>query len=233
MPVSRAKRWQAGGRHRDGYLTHDVSQVTPNIMPDTADHAPSVCSNSTSDAQLNSDSEREATELHDYHGTSSDERVVVDGSTAPSGRSRSRSTTAGSPAIIKTFWARHVVATVPHAACRDHFALERTYLGYLRTSLALAFLGVFIAQLFRLQHSENHDPVLGFFVLGIPLSCICTGAAIFTNLLGAYRFWRQQNAMLRGKILCGGWEVFATVATVLVTLITLFVLVMAVSIDKG
>lgn len=97
------------------------ARSTPNIMPDTADHAPSVCSNSTSDAQLNSDTEREATELHDYHGTSSDERVVVDGSTAPSGRSRSRSTTSGSPAIIKIFWARHVVATVPHAACRDHF----------------------------------------------------------------------------------------------------------------
>ncbi len=97
------------------------ARSTPNIMPDTADHAPSVCSNSTSDAQLNSDTEREATELHDYYGTSSDERVVVDGSTAPSGRSRSRSTTSGSPAIIKIFWARHVVATVPHAACRDHF----------------------------------------------------------------------------------------------------------------
>ncbi|KAL8758905.1 MAG: hypothetical protein Q9199_001129 [Rusavskia elegans] len=202
-------------------------------MTHTADHAQSVGS-STSDAQLNSDTEqdeREATELHDYHGTSSDERVVVDGSAAPT--ARSRSTTSGSPSTIKTFWARHVVATVPHEACRDHFALERTYLGYLRTSLALAFLAVFIAQLFRLQHSENHDPIFGFFVLGIPLSCICTGAAIFTNLLGAYRFWRQQNAMLRGKILCGGWEVFATVATVLVTLITLFVLVMAVSVKKG
>ncbi|KAL8906139.1 MAG: hypothetical protein Q9171_006395 [Xanthocarpia ochracea] len=112
-------------------------------------------------------------------------------------------------------------------------SLERTYLGYFRTSLALAFLGVFIAQLFRLQHTEKPHPIFGFFVLGIPLSCICTGAAIFTNLLGAYRFWRQQNAMLRGKILCGGWEVYATLVTVLVTLALLFVLVMAVSIKKG
>ena len=95
-------------------------------------------------------------------------------------------------------------------------ALERTYLGYVRTSLALAFLGVFIAQLFRLQHTEKPNPIFGYFVLGIPLSCICTGAAIFTNLLGAYRFWRQQNAMLRGKILCGGWEVYAILVTVLV-----------------
>lgn len=97
-----------------------------------------------------------------------------------------------------------------------HIAIERTYLGYFRTSLALAFLGVFIAQLFRLQHTEHHDPVFGYFVLGIPLSCLCTGAAICVNLLGACRFWRQQNAVLRGKVLSGGWEILATLAVVLV-----------------
>ncbi|KAI4271545.1 MAG: hypothetical protein LQ337_005944 [Flavoplaca oasis] len=169
-------------------------------MAHPADHHAQSVSSSTTEAQPNSDSEqddREATELHDYH--SSDERVVVNGSAAPS--TRSRSTTSRNPSAIKTFWARHVVATVPHEACRDHFAL--------------AFLSVFIAQLFRLQHSENPDPVLGFYVLGKPLSCICTGAAILTNLLGTYRFWRQQNAMLRGKILCGGWEVYAILLTVL------------------
>ena len=25
-------------------------------------------------------------------------------------------------------------------------------------------------------------------------------------VLGTYRFWRQQNAMLRGKVHAGGWE---------------------------
>lgn len=87
-----------------------------------------------------------------------------------------------------------------------NIALERTYLGYLRTSFALAFLSVFIAQLFRLQHSAHPDPVFGFYRLGIPLSCICTGSAIVVSLLGTYRCWRQQNALLRGKVLCGGWE---------------------------
>ncbi|KAL8970725.1 MAG: hypothetical protein Q9197_003666 [Variospora fuerteventurae] len=94
-------------------------------------------------------------------------------------------------------------------------ALERTYLSYFRVALALAFLGVYIAQLFRLQHTEHPDPVFGFFVLGKPLSCICTGAALCVSLLGAYRFWRQQNAMMRGKVFGGGWEVLATFAIVL------------------
>lgn len=43
---------------------------------------------------------------------------------------------------------------------------------------------------------------------------MCTGAAILVNALGAYRFWRQQNAMLRGKVLCGGWELQVTLAVV-------------------
>ena len=93
-------------------------------------------------------------------------------------------------------------------------ALERTFLGYLRTSLALSMVSVIIAQLFRLQHAQNPNNVFGFFVLGIPLACVCIGAAIFVLLLGAYRFWRQQNAILRGKVHAGGWEVNAIGLTI-------------------
>lgn len=85
-------------------------------------------------------------------------------------------------------------------------ALERTFLGYLRTSLALAMLSVIIAQLFRLEHAQRPDKVFGYFALGIPLACVCTGTAIVVLLLGAHRFWRQQNAILRGKVHAGGWE---------------------------
>ena len=99
-------------------------------------------------------------------------------------------------------------------------ALERTYLGYLRTSLALAMLGVIIAQLFRLQHTENPNKVLGFFVLGVPLSCTCSGAAILVILLGAYRFWRQQNAMLRGKVHVAGWDMLSILAITFVVSIS-------------
>ena len=85
-------------------------------------------------------------------------------------------------------------------------ALERTYLGYVRTSLALSIIGIVIAQLFRLQHTENPSLDVGFFVIGIPLAATCIVAAMLVMLLGCYRFWRQQNAMLRGKIHAGGWE---------------------------
>jgi len=93
-------------------------------------------------------------------------------------------------------------------------ANERTFLGYLRTSLALSVIAIIIAQLFRLQHTEAPDKTLGFYVLGTPLACVYIVAAIFVLLLGSYRFWRQQNAILRGKVHAGGWELNAVGVTV-------------------
>ena len=75
-------------------------------------------------------------------------------------------------------------------------------------------VSVIIAQLFRLEHSQNPNKVFGFFVLGIPLACICIGAAIVVLLLGTHRFWRQQNAMMRGKVHAGGWEINAIGLTI-------------------
>lgn len=67
-------------------------------------------------------------------------------------------------------------------------------------------ISVIIAQLYRLEHAQNPNKVFGYFTLSLPLACICIGAAIVVLLLGAYRFWRQQNAILRGKVHVGGWE---------------------------
>ena len=50
---------------------------------------------------------------------------------------------------------------------------------------------------------------IGFFVIGVPLACICICTALMVTLLGAYRFWRQQSALARGKIHAGGWEVIS------------------------
>lgn len=68
-------------------------------------------------------------------------------------------------------------------------------------------LGTLIAQLLRLQHSANPEPTIGFYEIGVPLATACNGVAAIVVLLGAYRFWRQQNALARGKVYAGGWEV--------------------------
>ncbi|KAF2186968.1 hypothetical protein K469DRAFT_629751 [Zopfia rhizophila CBS 207.26] len=127
--------------------------------------------------------------------------------------------------IVK-FWKTQVSITIDEGSHRDHLALERTYLGYLRTSLALAVAGVLTAQLFRLQHTVNPNPNFGFFVLGIPLAATFIAFGLVVLLIGAWRFWRQQNAMIRGKVYAGGWEVtMIMVLSVIVSGVLLFYLI--------
>ncbi|KAL4744121.1 hypothetical protein BDV11DRAFT_201534 [Aspergillus similis] len=106
---------------------------------------------------------------------------------------------------IQRFWTRHVVLTVAQKKNRDYFALERTFLAYIRTSVILAMQGVLIAQLFRLQ-SAGSSKGLGYHEVGVPLSVTCHCAAILTAILGAHRFWKQQSAIALGTIYAGGWE---------------------------
>jgi uncharacterized membrane protein YidH (DUF202 family) len=102
-------------------------------------------------------------------------------------------------------------------------ALERTFLGYLRTSLILVMTGVLTAQLFRLQHAANPSKHFGFYVVGRPLSILFIGMAIVVVLIGAYRFWKLQNALIRGKAYTGGWEVLLImVLSILVSEIAAF-----------
>lgn len=74
-------------------------------------------------------------------------------------------------------------------------------------------LGVVTAQLFRLQRQIMPDAGIGYFLLGVPLAVTCIICAVLLVLLGGYRFWRQQQALVRGKIYAGGWEVKLIVIT--------------------
>ena len=132
---------------------------------------------------------------------------------------------------MQTWWNRHVSVKVDVAYRRDHLALERTFLGYLRTSLALSMLGVIIAQLFRLQKSPNHSDTFGYYVSGIPLAACFISASIVIVLIGAVRFWRQQNAMTRGKVWAGGWEVLVTMGVGIVLALGLFAIVVGVIVE--
>ena len=73
-------------------------------------------------------------------------------------------------------------------------------------------VGVVTAQLLRLQHSVDPNPTFGYYILGKPLAGIFIACSIAVTLLGAFRFWRQQNAMIRGKVHAGGWEILVMMA---------------------
>jgi hypothetical protein len=66
--------------------------------------------------------------------------------------------------------------------------------------------GVLVAQLFRLQRPTAKAGHLSFYHVGIPLSVACHSVAVVVALIGAFRFWRQQSAISRGKVYAGGWE---------------------------
>ncbi|KMU76617.1 hypothetical protein CISG_05760 [Coccidioides immitis RMSCC 3703] len=119
-----------------------------------------------------------------------------------------------------------------YGSCECRAALERTYLAHMRTSVAFSLLGVLIAQLFRLQHSHIHHPTFGFYTVGVPLACTCQGFAILMALFGAHRFLRQQNALSRGKIHAGGWEVMMAAIFATAIIITLLILVVVISVKR-
>lgn len=85
-------------------------------------------------------------------------------------------------------------------------ALERTFLAYIRTSVIIAMQGVLIAQLFRLQQQPSPTDQLTYYEVAIPLSVTCHCIAIIVAMIGACRFWKQQNAVALGTVYAGGWE---------------------------
>ncbi|KAI0601443.1 hypothetical protein F4775DRAFT_450469 [Biscogniauxia sp. FL1348] len=108
-----------------------------------------------------------------------------------------------SPHILR-LWREHITVTVDRKDSRDHLALERTFLGYMRTSTLLALTGVVVAQLTLLQ---QRDTGFGYSLVGRPLSIFCYASAIWTVLSGAFRAWRYQHALVQGKALSGGLEI--------------------------
>ncbi|KAF2026525.1 hypothetical protein EK21DRAFT_26013, partial [Setomelanomma holmii] len=134
---------------------------------------------------------------------------------------------------IARFWRQHISITIDEGAHRDHLALERTFLGYLRTSLVLVMTGVSISQLFRLQRTSHPDPHFGFYVIGLPLSVTFIGMAILVLLVGAFRFWKLQNALVRGKACAGGWEVLVVMGLSALLLLATFALILGVNVDKA
>ena len=100
-------------------------------------------------------------------------------------------------------------------------ANERTFLAYLRTSSAFATLGTTVRQLFLLQNSDGSSSTASS-PYGEALAVVCMVFAAIVALSGAFRFWRQQNAMARVKAHAGGWEVY-TIGLATLTVCSAFV----------
>lgn len=96
----------------------------------------------------------------------------------------------------------------PRAVCSRELGLltisaERTFLAWLRTSLAFASIGIAVTQLFRLNTSLTDgadDPALQTIRnLGQPLGSTFLGISILVLLLGYLRFFQSQKYVISGK----------------------------------
>lgn len=122
---------------------------------------------------------------------------------------------------VRHWWSHNVRLNLDHGAPgadpRDYLALERTFLGCFRTSVALISLGVVITQLFVLR---DVNPKKGK-ILGVIMAC----GGIIVILLGCVRYFEQQRLLLLGKALSGGWHHQLLIVTLMLILITLIVMV--------
>lgn len=122
---------------------------------------------------------------------------------------------------LRNWWSHSVHLSLEHGAPggdpRDYLALERTFLGWFRTSVTLISFGVVITQLFILN---DLDPKKGKILGGI-MSC----GGIIVVLLGCVRYLKQQRLLTQGKALSGGWHHQVLIIVLLLILLTLFVFV--------
>ncbi|KAK4165711.1 hypothetical protein QBC43DRAFT_259370 [Cladorrhinum sp. PSN259] len=87
------------------------------------------------------------------------------------------------------------------SVARDHLALERTFLAWLRTSLAFASIGIAITQLFRLNTSltDGNGQSSTLRHLGKPLGATFLGISILILFLGYNRYLESQYWVIKGK----------------------------------
>ncbi|KAH8815153.1 hypothetical protein F5884DRAFT_665069 [Xylogone sp. PMI_703] len=87
------------------------------------------------------------------------------------------------------------------SVARDHLALERTFLAWLRTSLAFASIGIAITQLFRLNTTTAcpSDQYRHLRQMGKPLGATFLGISIFVLIIGFHRYFEGQHWVIHGK----------------------------------
>ncbi|KAH8147544.1 uncharacterized protein LAJ45_08371 [Morchella importuna] len=120
------------------------------------------------------------------------------------------------------------------SVARDHLALERTFLAWLRTSLAFASIGIAITQLFRLNASVVTSPNpsdAGYTPLrhmGKPLGATFIGISLLVLMIGVNRYYESQTWLMRGKFPASRGSIFLLTLVACLLMITTLVVVLVV-----
>ncbi|KAH0611099.1 uncharacterized protein H6S33_011526 [Morchella sextelata] len=118
------------------------------------------------------------------------------------------------------------------SVARDHLALERTFLAWLRTSLAFASIGIAITQLFRLNAAVVTDPNPSGYTplrhMGKPLGATFIGISLLVLMIGVNRYYESQTWLMRGKFPASRGSIFLLTLVACLLMITTLVIVLVV-----
>lgn len=140
------------------------------------------------------------------------------------------------------------------SVARDHLALERTFLAWMRTSLAFASIGIAVTQLFRLntatavtdsQGVHGSSTILSPSMydtasttasqdsarlrgVGKPLGTTFIGVAILILIVGFHRYFESQYWIVRGKFPASRGSVALTAAIAMALIVAAFAVILAV-----
>ncbi|KAL0090323.1 hypothetical protein J3Q64DRAFT_1729360 [Phycomyces blakesleeanus] len=109
-----------------------------------------------------------------------------------------------------------------NSVARDHLANERTYLAWLRTSLATISCGVAITQFFRLDKSIRDGSLLWF---GRPVGLCFILMGMMFLMFAFVRYFHVQASMIKGYFPASRGIVIVTTSSVLMALIALFIII--------
>ncbi|EME87721.1 uncharacterized protein MYCFIDRAFT_158931, partial [Pseudocercospora fijiensis CIRAD86] len=122
------------------------------------------------------------------------------------------------------------------SVARDHLALERTFLAWLRTSLSFASIGIAVTQLFRLNTSivsdaeqSGQSATARLRAVGKPLGATFLGISILILLLGFHRYFESQHYVIRGKFPASRGTIVIVSAVTTALIIASLVVVVAVA----
>lgn len=128
--------------------------------------------------------------------------------------------------LLQAWWSNNIVLSLDHlprtqsvnSDPRDYLALERTYLAYMRTSVALVSFGIVLLQLFILKNVNR--------TTGVCLAAACSGAGFLVSLLGCCRYFIQQKTLERGRAKAGGSDMLAIATLFLALMIAVLIAMM-------
>lgn len=117
-----------------------------------------------------------------------------------------KTTTHGKSFLPKTSKRRHrfnpsITLKNSGSVARDHLASERTFLAYIRTSLALSSAGVALVQLLGLSQTSSHvvnERVFPIHKITHPLDAALVLLGIIVLVFGMVRYFTIQAALSKG-----------------------------------